>query len=183
MSASVPPDRSRVGAHLTARLRLEIPSGADLADLILLWRDPLVTATLGGPRDPEAVQGLLDVMVRHRQEHGWGWWILRSRETGGFLGYGGIRGATFDGQPEVELGYALVAPAWGQGLATELAIDAMQVAFEELGHASVVAITTGTNTASRRVMEKAGMRYEKDVLHAGQPHVLYRVAADRWRAR
>ena len=183
MSASVPPDRSRVGAHLTARLRLEIPSGADLDELIQLWQDPLVTATLGGPRDPEAVQGLLDVMVRHRQEHGWGWWILRARETGLFLGYGGIRSAAFDGQPEVELGYALVAPAWGRGLASELANDAVQVAFEELGHGSVVAITMPTNTASRRVMEKAGMQYEKNVLHAGQSHVLYRVMADQWRAR
>jgi [ribosomal protein S5]-alanine N-acetyltransferase len=179
MSASVPPDQQRVGSHLTARLRLEVPSGNDLAELIRLWQDPRVTATLGGPRSPEAVQGLLDVMIRHREEHGWGWWILRARETGMFLGYGGIRRATFDEQPEVELGYALIASAWGSGLATELAHDALQVAFEDLGHASVVAITTPTNTPSRRVMEKVGMRYEKNVLHAGQSHVLYRIAADR----
>jgi ribosomal-protein-alanine N-acetyltransferase len=181
MSASVPPDRSRVGTHLTARLRLEIPSGADLADLIRLWQDPLVTATLGGPRNPDAVQGLLDAMITHRAQHGWGWWILRDRETGDFLGYGGIRRATFDELPEIELGYALVAPVWGRGLASELATDAVQVAFEDLRHDSVVAITTPANAASRRVMEKAGMQYEKHVQHAGEPHVLYRAAADRWR--
>ena len=173
----IPP---RIGAHLTARLRLEVPAAADLLDLIRLWQDPLVTATLGGPRDPDAVQGLLDAMITHRAQHGWGWWILHDRETGGFLGYGGIRRATFDELPEVELGYALVAPAWGRGLASELAADAVQVAFEDLGHDSVVAITTPANAASRRVMEKAGMRYDKEVLHAGEPHVLYRATADRW---
>jgi RimJ/RimL family protein N-acetyltransferase len=29
--------------------------------------------------------------------------------------------------------------------------------------------------ASRRVMEKLGMAYERDVVHAGLPHVLYRL--------
>jgi RimJ/RimL family protein N-acetyltransferase len=37
-----------------------------------------------------------------------------------------------------------------------------------------VAVTLTTNTASRRVMEKLGMNYERDIEHAGLPHVLYR---------
>jgi len=32
-----------------------------------------------------------------------------------------------------------------------------------------------TNKASRRVMEKVGFQYEKDVVWADLPHVLYRL--------
>ena len=39
---------------------------------------------------------------------------------------------------------------------------------------SVVAQTVEVNHASRAVMEKLGMSHERDVVHAGLPHVLYR---------
>ena len=104
---SAPPDGT--GRRRTARLQLDLPAEEHLPDLVALWRDPVVTATLGGPRDDDAVRGLLDAMVTHRRDHGWGWWILRDRADGTFLGYGGIRCATFDERPEVELGYAFVA--------------------------------------------------------------------------
>lgn len=168
------------GSRTTARLRLEVPVPADLDDLVRLWQDPAVTATLGGSRPPDVVQGLLEAIIAHRAAHGWGWWILRDRATAAFVGYGGIRHAIFDGQPEIELGYALLRPAWGRGLATELAGEAVRLAIDDLRLGSVVAITTPANTASRRVMEKAGMRFERDILHAGVLHLLYRITAAAW---
>jgi RimJ/RimL family protein N-acetyltransferase len=51
------------------------------------------------------------------------------------------------------------------------------VAFEDLGLIDVVCFTLPANRASRRVMEKAGFEYERDVVHAGSPHVLYRITA------
>lgn len=179
MSASARPDPTPAGRE-TARLRLDVPALADLDDLVGLWQDPVVTVSLGGTRPPDVVRGLLEVIITHRETHGWGWWILRDRSTAAFLGYGGIRHAVFDGQSEIELGYALLQPAWGRGLATELAQEAVRLAFEDLRLGSVVAITTPANTASRRVMEKAGMRFERNLLHAGLAHVLYRITAAEW---
>jgi hypothetical protein len=43
--------------------------------------------------------------------------------------------------------------------------------------ADVVCLTLPTNRASQRVMEKAGFGYERDVVHTGLPHVLYRITA------
>jgi RimJ/RimL family protein N-acetyltransferase len=43
-----------------------------------------------------------------------------------------------------------------------------------LGLDSIMAYTRVDNRASRRVMEKLGLHYERDVEHAGLPHVLYR---------
>ena len=75
---------------------------------------------------------------------------------------------------EVEAGWAIVPKRWGEGLATELARASVSTAFEQLGLGEVVAFTLPDNAASRRVMEKVGLTYERDIEHAGLPHVLYR---------
>jgi RimJ/RimL family protein N-acetyltransferase len=67
-----------------------------------------------------------------------------------------------------------VPKRWGQGLATELAHAAVDVAAEPLHLREIVAFTLPDNLASRRVMEKAGFTYERNVIHVGLPHVLYR---------
>jgi [ribosomal protein S5]-alanine N-acetyltransferase len=64
---------------------------------------------------------------------------------------------------------------WGQGYAAELAAPARDLVFSR-GVGSVVAFTLTDNTASRRVMEKLGMTYERDIVHADLPHVLYRAS-------
>ena len=63
---------------------------------------------------------------------------------------------------------------WGRGFATELALTSIEVAFDSLGLAEVIAYTQPDNLASRRVMEKAGMLYEGELIHEDMPHVLYR---------
>jgi RimJ/RimL family protein N-acetyltransferase len=76
----------------------------------------------------------------------------------------------------------LVPDFWGRGLATELARESVRVGFGVLGVADLVCFTLPTNARSRRVMEKAGFRYERDVEHAGLPHVLYRLRRNDWEA-
>jgi RimJ/RimL family protein N-acetyltransferase len=75
---------------------------------------------------------------------------------------------------EVEAGWAIVPERWGQGLATELARTAIEAASGPLRLREVVAFALPDNLASRRVMEKTGFVFERDIIHAGFPHVLYR---------
>lgn len=49
----------------------------------------------------------------------------------------------------------------------------------ELRLPSVVGFTLVDNAGSRRVLEKSGLVYERAFEHAGLPHVLYRIRADR----
>ena len=60
---------------------------------------------------------------------------------------------------EVELGYRLRRSAWGKGYATEGSRALIHKGFTELGVRRVVARTMAVNTASRRVMEKAGLMH------------------------
>jgi ribosomal-protein-alanine N-acetyltransferase len=106
---------------------------------------------------------------------GWSLWTIRDLETGAFIGRGGLRPVTIEGVEEVELGYALRPEWWGRGLATEMSRVALEVGFERLGLESVVAFTMPTNVRSRHVMEKMGMTFERDIVWADMPHVLYRV--------
>ncbi len=142
--------------------------------------DPAVMATLGGVRSREETVGFLDRLVEHWRVHGFGLWLLSSREDGAFVGRGGLLTVELEGRAEVELAYALAAPWWGRGLATELARWSVRLAFEVLEVPSLICLTLPTNHASRRVMEKAGFRFEKDVVHRGLPHVLCRISGDQW---
>ncbi len=57
----------------------------------------------------------------------------------------------------MELGYYLGRPAWGRGLATELARALVADALDALGLKRIVAVVRPENAASRRVLAKAGL--------------------------
>jgi [ribosomal protein S5]-alanine N-acetyltransferase len=171
----------RLDERRTPRLLLTRICPADLDDLVCMYRDPQVMATLGGVRSPAWTAQYLEQQMAHWQQHGFGFWAARDLHTGRFAGRGGLRHATLEGQIEVEVGYGLVREFWGKGLATELAVESVRVGFTELQRPDLVCFTLPTNGASRRVMEKAGFRYERDIVYADLPHVLCRLSASTWK--
>jgi RimJ/RimL family protein N-acetyltransferase len=77
---------------------------------------------------------------------------------------------------EMELGYRLRRDVWGQGLATEGSLELLRQSFGEWKLPRVVAHTLAENQASRRVMEKCGMRLVREFtapesLHPGWSEV------------
>ncbi|MBV9049084.1 MAG: GNAT family N-acetyltransferase, partial [Solirubrobacterales bacterium] len=107
-------------------------------------------------------------------EDGFGLWLLLDRRTGAMVGRGGLQYTYVEGINEIEVGWAIVPERWRQGLATELALACVEVAFNDLELMRLVAFTLPHNIASRRVMEKAGFEFEREIVHAGLDHVLYR---------
>lgn len=103
----------------------------------------------------------------YRQSPPQGFWAAHLRDNGEFIH---LRPSTLP-VPETELGYRLKRKVWGHGLATEGSRVLLAKAFTEWGHEKVCAHTMASNLASRRVMEKSGLRfenefqYEMDVLH------------------
>jgi RimJ/RimL family protein N-acetyltransferase len=161
----------------TERLLLERHTLADAAELSELLRDPRVARTLspnGLPPGEREVISALRSKVEHWDRYGFGFWMIRDRVTGEMVGRGGLQHTFVGGADEVEVGWAIIPKRWGQGLATELAMAAVGVARDQLRLASIVAFTLPQNVASRRVMEKAGFVYEREITHVGLPHVLYR---------
>jgi len=169
-----------VDKFVTARLLAERMTEDHFRDLFLLWQDPRVMATLGGVRSEQVSREKLGQGLDHWNRYGFGIWALREKMTGNFVGHAGLRHLQVDGYPEIDLGYALRAEFWGQGLATEIARAVLSVGFEKLGFATITAMTLPTNLASRRVMEKAGFRYECETVYKDLPHVLYRIRREEF---
>ena len=107
----------------------------------------------------------------HWELHGFGKWLVL--EHGAPVGRGGLSITFVEGRPEVELGWAVARPEWGRGIATRIAHEALTEA-SRLGLRGVVAFTRPENAASLRVIEKAGLRFERELEHGGWPHVLFR---------
>jgi ribosomal-protein-alanine N-acetyltransferase len=70
---------------------------------------------------------------------------------------------------------------WGRGYATESLREALRIGHGELGLERIVALAYPENAASRRVMEKAGMRADGTVTAYGHEmtrHVSRQVAGN-----
>ncbi|MGH3012116.1 MAG: GNAT family N-acetyltransferase [Gaiellaceae bacterium] len=161
-------------ATQTVRLRMEpLDLAAHEGELAALHADPRVMATMGGEGTREQSRAWIERNLRHGEDPGLGIFVFRERETGRFVGRGAIRRIEIGGRTEVEVGYALAFDAWGQGYATEMA-EALVAHAEAGGHGPLVAYTEPRNAASRRVLEKVGFRYERDLVHHGRDQVLYR---------
>jgi RimJ/RimL family protein N-acetyltransferase len=131
-------------------------------------------ATLGGARSPEVNRDYLRRNIAHWEEHGYGIWVFLDA-SGQLIGRGGLLLYDLLATDEVELNYSVAADHWLQGYATEMATASLRLGFEHLPVTSIIAFTLATNHGSRKVMEKVGMTYERDFLHARLPHALYRI--------
>jgi ribosomal-protein-alanine N-acetyltransferase len=72
------------------------------------------------------------------------------------IGWGGLYNDPFDPGWGVEVGYYFHPSTWGKGYGSELVSACMNVADRVLALPEVRAFARPENTASRRVLEKAG---------------------------
>jgi [ribosomal protein S5]-alanine N-acetyltransferase len=136
--------------------------------------DPDVMATLGGLRSENETWENLRSGLEHWEREGFGTWVFRDGASEEVVGTATLRRVQIEGRDEVEVGYRVAAAWWGRGIATEMAAALVGLARERLGIEEIVAFTLPHNLASRRVMEKTGFRYDRDIEWAGLRHVLYR---------
>lgn len=161
-------------AFVIERLSAEPLDRSHNEELASLHADERVMATMGGSTaTKEESRGWVERNLRHGEEVGLGIFVFRVRSTGEFVGRGALRRIEIGGHEEIEVGYALVAEQSGRGLATEMA-EALVAHAESHGFRNLVAYTEPTNAASRRVMEKAGFVFEREVEHHRRDQVLHR---------
>ena len=147
----------------TERLRLRRFTVADVDLLVALDADPQVMRFINGGRPTpraEIEDDILPAWLEYYERYpGYGFWAALERATSAFVGWFHLRPADVDVPHVPELGYRLRAASWGRGYATEGSRALVELAFRELGAERVTAETMAINTGSRRVMEKAGLRY------------------------
>lgn len=159
----------------TRRLFAERLQFQHLNEISQMHQNQQVMATLGGVRSDEETRLFIFNNLHHWQSYGFGLWVFRDKITHQFVGRAGLRNMEIEGINEVELAYALMGKFWGQGLATEMGEKILKIGFELLKLKDIVCFTLTTNQASRRVMEKLGFKYEREIIHANLPHLFYRL--------
>ncbi len=166
----------------TPRLEGRRPDAADGPGVRALLLHPEVQVWLRPAPLPAFEARDADTLLQTDQEHwvrhGFGPLSLRDRVTGEYVGRGGLARATVLGRPAVELPWAVVPARHNEGLATEAARAAIEWAWD-LDLPEVVSFALKGNAASRRVMDKAGLTFDRDLKRAGLPHVLYRATRPR----
>jgi ribosomal-protein-alanine N-acetyltransferase len=169
---------------MTDRLVLRPLTADDSEALHRIYGDAETMAHIGRSRRPtadvEATGRVLAWALRHGELHGFSLWALDERDGDRLVGVVGLIWVEGHG-PEVEAVYLVRRDRWGRGYATEGLREALRIGHEELGLDRIVALAYPENTASRRVMEKAGMRADGTVTaydHEMTRHVSERASAD-----
>ena len=157
----------------TERLILRRFTDADFDQLTELDSDPEVTRYITGGM-PEFNAAMLDAwLTQYERWPAYGTFAAIERSTDRFLGWFHLRPEDgYDDEPE--LGYRLIRDAWGKGYATEGSRALIDKAFTDLGATRVWAGALAIHSASRRVMEKSGLRFVR-AFHGDWP---FRIPGD-----
>lgn len=153
-------------------------SDSDAPAVHQLLGDPDVASWLraGGKSDPFSLaecEAFVRAQIGHWAAHRFGTSLGWEGST--CVGWSLLQHTIVAGASEVEIGWTVARAHWGRGLGTQLGQHALD-GTNGLGLRSTIAYTRVDNSASRRIMEKLGLSYEREFEHRGLTHVLYRTA-------
>jgi RimJ/RimL family protein N-acetyltransferase len=155
---------------------------ADYDDSFAMWSDSEVTRFIGGQASTrEEVWARLLRYAGHWALLGFGYWVVRDKASGSFVGevgFANFRRAIeppLDDMPEV--GWALMPAAHGRGYATEAVHAALRWADAKWPAADTACIVAPDNTASLRVAQKCGYVEWAHGSYKGKPTVHLRRTA------
>ena len=157
----------------TQRLLIRPMEPADAEDLREMLADPSTWEFIGAQavRSLEDARALVERKAAYQEQHGFAMWTVLERASGRAIGDCGLQ--LLEEGPEVELGYHMAPAMRGRGLTTEAARACLDAGLGRLGLERIVAVAWPENTASIRVMQKAGMTFVGPGHHYGHDTVMY----------
>lgn len=143
----------------TERLVLRDFRAEDTPLYVALSADPEVMRYMGGPRPAERCVAELAAISKQYAAIGYGMLAVERRADGAFLGICGLSVEQWY-PDDLQIGWRLFPPYWGQGYAFEAAQIWRDHAFHEEDAARLISISDVPNTRSHRLMERLGMRLD-----------------------
>jgi [ribosomal protein S5]-alanine N-acetyltransferase len=164
----------------TTRLELRPLTADDVDDIHRLWIHPEVRKYLWDDEviSREHAASVVEESTALFQGRGFGVWGMFARGAETLVGYCGYW--FFHDPPQLQLLYGVAPTDWGKGLATEAARAMIRYGFEGLSFDRIIASADAPNPASLRVMEKAGMSFDKRVFINGLDTVYYMVSREEF---
>ncbi|MEM8906889.1 MAG: GNAT family N-acetyltransferase [Bacteroidota bacterium] len=144
----------------TERMVLEPLTWEHQAAIYEMDRDPAVMQYIGRAGRAKTQNEVADwIRRRMKGTQGLGTWSAFNKKDQTFSGAYLL--VQLEESTHIEIGYRLPKHCWGKGLATEGATRILHYAFTDLHLPEVVAVAYPENRASRKVMEKLGLQYQK----------------------
>jgi RimJ/RimL family protein N-acetyltransferase len=168
----------------TARLVMRRWRDTDRDVYAAMNADPEVMRYFPATLDRAASNASIDRIEELFDQQGFGLWALEVAATGEFIGFTGLNPMPggVPGAGGMEVGWRLARDAWHQGLATEAAAAAVDVAFGGAGLDRIWSMTAVLNRPSQAVMLRIGMTPQEFFDHpkvaVGHPlrrHIAYRL--------
>ena len=166
----------------TPRLTLRRFTAADAPAMFRLGSDPMVMRYIGSPpmqTEEEALVYLQSHPLLDYQRTGFGRLAMERPPTGDIIGFCGLKWV--DEINGFDLGYRLLQPYWGQGLAVEAAVavlaDACNTSVccpQGQQQNQIFGLVHPDNQGSIRVLEKLGFAYQQDILFSLLPDLAVR---------
>ena len=163
----------------TRRLRLRHFTLNDADELYRIYSHRELFRYISNEKPPrwEQTKAVINSLIENWQQHRFGVWAVVDKKQQQLIGHCGFK--FLENTREIQIGYLLLKSYWGIGLGTEAALAALKYGFEIAKLQRVVAIAKPENMASRRVMEKVGMKYEKDAYYYNNNVVYYSITRPR----
>jgi [ribosomal protein S5]-alanine N-acetyltransferase len=138
-----------------------LPSDAEA--MFEMDSNPEVHRYLGGKptQTIEETRKVIDFVRQQYIDNGIGRFAAVLKETGEWIGWVGLKlERNVNGHEAFyDIGYRLRPEFWGKGFATESAIAFVDYGFNVLKADKICAYADESNNASRRALEKAGLKY------------------------
>jgi len=147
----------------TERLIIRPPVESDRARFVELFTDEEFTVFSDGVHDLDSANERFDGMLRLADLVPYAKQPIIEKATGMIVGYSGVGTIGFEGIDRLEWGWRLTPDARGHGYATEATNALLSIAD---GHDSgeMLCIIDATNEPSRRVAEKVGFAWWKQLV-------------------
>jgi RimJ/RimL family protein N-acetyltransferase len=163
----------------TDRLTLRGHRLDDFAESAAMWADPEVTRWIGGrPQSAEETWARLLRYVGHWSLLGFGYWVIREKASGRFVGEVGFADFRREIEPSIvgrpEIGWVLASWAQGRGFATESVLAALAWGEGHFETTRTICLIHPENAPSLRLAAKCGFIESGRSTYKGEPTILFR---------
>ena len=161
----------------TERMLLRELDWDDIENLQGIFSDPVAMRYYRSTKDIHETFEWIELSRASYKVYHFGMWAAILKESQTFVGQCGLVMQRVEDLPEVELGYLFLRKYWGQGLATEAAKACRDYALHRLQYERLISLIHPGNFPSKRVAEKVGMKFEKEVEFLDRQVCLYGLGA------
>jgi RimJ/RimL family protein N-acetyltransferase len=166
---------------ITDRLILRCWREADLEPYAAMNADPETMIHLHGTMTYAATERLVTHLIGMWHLRNFGMWALELREDGSFAGRAGLYQTSQ--WPEPEVAWSIRRDLWNHGLATEAGAAALNFGFRS-GFERIISLPAPENSASVRVAEKLGLKFEKiGTVGPWKDSAIYAISRPQWLAQ